>query len=86
MLCSFKQSIWCFIENCCNLGYRVTEFGEVVNKPDVYKFKNFADHCQSPPTSGYCDTVTDGGGWLVALRRTKGGNESFHRSWMDYEN
>ena len=72
------------IENCCDLGFRQTEFSEIVNKPKVYKFKNFCENCRSTPTSGYCDTLTDGGGWLVVQRRTNG-SENFHRNWNDYE-
>ena len=72
------------IENCCDLGFRQTEFSEVVNKPKVYKFKNFCKNCRSTPTSGYCDTLTDGGGWLVVQRRTNG-SENFHRNWNDYK-
>ena len=45
------------IENCCDLGFRQTEFSEIVNKPQVYKFNKI---CRSTPTSGYCDTLTDG--------------------------
>ena len=72
------------IENCCDLGFRQTEFSEIVNKPKVYKFKNFCKNCRSTPTSGYCDTLTDGGGWLVVQRRTNG-LENFHKNWTDYE-
>ena len=72
------------IENCCDLGFRLTEFSETVNKPKVYKFKNFCKNCRSPLTSGYCDTLTNGGGWLVVQRRTNG-LENFHRNWNDYE-
>ena len=73
------------IENCCDLGFRQTEFSEIINKPKVYKFKNLCKNCRSTPTSGYCDTVTDGGGWLVVQRRTSNGSISFHRNWNDYE-
>ena len=72
------------IENCCDLGFRQTEFSEIVNKPKVYKFKIFCKNCRSTPTSGYCDTLTLGGGWLVVQRRTND-SENFHRNWTDYE-
>ena len=73
------------INNCCDLGYRQTQFSDIVNKPKVYKFKNFCNNCRSPLTNGYCDTLTDGGGWLVVQRRRKQGSENFHRNWNDYE-
>ena len=60
------------IENCCDLGFRQTGFSEIINKPKVYKFKIFCKNCRSTPTSGYYDTLTDGGGWLVVQRRTNG--------------
>lgn len=73
------------VDNCCDLGFRPSMFSDgAVNKPNVYKLKNFCDSCRSLPTSGYCDTLTDGGGWLVIQRR-KNGTESFHKSWNDYE-
>ena len=50
------------IENCCDLGCRQTNFSEIINKPKVYKFKNFCNNCRSTPTTGYCDTITNGGG------------------------
>ena len=73
------------IENCCDLGFRQTEFSEIINKPKVYKFKSFCKSCHSTPTSGYCDTITDGGGWLVVQRRMSNGSENFHRPWNNYE-
>ena len=73
------------IENCCSLGFRELTFSETVNKPEVYKLKNFCDkNCNAIVISGYCDTLTDGGGWLVVQRR-KNGSENFHRNWKDYE-
>ena len=73
------------IENCCSLGFRELTFSENVNKPKVYKLKNFCDkNCSAIIINGYCDTTTDGGGWLVVQRRTNG-SENFHRNWNDYE-
>jgi len=73
------------IENCCDLGYRQHIFSEIVNKPKVYKFKNFCNNHWSSPIRGYCDTLTDGGGWLVVQRRIVNDAENFHRDWSDYE-
>ena len=73
------------IDNCCDLGFRQTEFSEIVNKPKVYKFKSLCKNCRSTPTRGYCDTITNGGGWLVVQRRMSNGSVSFHRNWNEYE-
>ena len=73
------------IENCCDLGYRQTKFSIIINKPKVYKIKSFCKNCRSSPTHVYCDTVTDGGGWMVVQRRMSPGFESYHRNWNDYE-
>ena len=73
------------IDNCCSLGFRELTFSETVIKPKVYKLKNFCDkNCSAIVINGYCDTVTDGGGWLVVQRRTNGA-ENFHKNWNDYE-
>ena len=72
------------IENCCDLGFRQIKFSEIANKPKVYRLKHFCGNCRSSLTSGYCDTVTDGGGWLVVQRRTNG-SENIYRNWNDYE-
>ena len=77
------------IENCCDLmkseEFTFSEFTVPVNKPKVYKLKNFCDkNCTTVIINGYRDTLTDGGGWLVVQRRTNG-SENFHRNWTDYE-
>ena len=76
------------VENCCDLK-KTPEFafGEItaVRKSKVYKLKNFCNkNCSTVIINGYCDTVTDGGGWLVVQRRTND-PENFHRNWNDYE-
>ena len=79
------------IDNCCDLKklaqLAFSEIPASVNKPKVYKLKNFCDNCKNCTTviiNGYCNTLTDGGGWLVVQRRTNG-SENFHRNWDDYE-
>ena len=73
------------IENCCDLGYRELTFSGVVNNHNIYHFKNFCNkNCTAYTTYGYCDTTTDGGGWLV-IQRMNSGAENFHRVWNDYE-
>ena len=72
------------IENCCDLGFRPFSFSKIVNKPKVYKFKNFCGDCRASPTKGFCDTITDKGGWLVVQRR-QDGSVDFNKGWVDYE-
>jgi len=78
------------IENCCDLvktAHAQFAFGEsTANKPKVYKLKNVCTKdCTTLTINGYCDTLNDGGGWLVVQRRISTGSESFHRNWVDYE-
>ena len=72
------------IENCCDLGFRPFSFSEIVNKPKVYKFKNFCGDCRTSATKGFCDMITDKGGRLVVQRRQDGSVE-FNKGWVDYE-
>ena len=72
------------IENCCDLGFKQSIFGQIINKPKIYKFNMFCNNCRSLMVTGYCDTLTNGGGWLVVQRR-QDGSVDFNRGWVDYE-
>jgi len=73
------------INNCCDLGFRPTVFSEeVAYSPGQYKMKNFCFNDLSTLTQVYCDTITDGGGWLLIQRRIDG-SVDFNRGWVDYE-
>ena len=70
------------IKNCCNVATKHFYFS-VDRKPStVY---SIVDLCgQGTTVEGYCDTITDGGGWLVVQRR-KDGSVDFNRLWWEYE-
>ena len=70
------------IKNCCNVAVGDHYFSINKNSSGVY---TIIDLCgQGTTVQGYCDTVTDGGGWLVVQRR-KDGSEDFNRFWWEYE-
>ena len=70
------------IKNCCDVAVKHHYFSINKNSSGVY---NIIDFCQQGTTvQGYCDTLTDGGGWLVIQRR-KDGSENFHRLWWEYQ-
>ena len=71
------------IKKCCNVAIGEDHYFSINRKSlGVY---NIIDFCQQGTTvQGYCDTLTDGGGWLVIQRR-KDGSEDFHRFWWEYE-
>ena len=52
-------------------------------KSRVYNITNFCGDCEAV-AEGYCNAVTDGGGWLVVQRR-QNGSVDFNRSWVEYE-
>ena len=70
------------IKNCCNVAVKDYYFSVNKSSSGVY---TIIDLCgQGTTVQGYCDTVTDGGGWLVIQRR-KDGSEDFNRFWWEYE-
>ena len=55
------------IKNYCDVAVKHYYFSINKNSSGVY---NIIDFCQQGTTvQGYCDTLTDGGGWLVVLHR-----------------
>ena len=72
------------IESCCDLGFRPSKFSETTKKSKQYRMKNFCGNSRSTITKVYCDTLTNGGGWLVVQRRIDG-SEIFDRLWTEYE-
>ena len=70
------------IKNCCNVATKHFYFS-IDRKPStVYTIVDFCG--QGTTVQGYCDTITDGGGWLVIQRR-QDGSVDFNRFWWEYE-
>ena len=71
-------------ESCCEVTSNAFKFSTATSlKSHVYNITNFCGDCEVV-AEGYCDAVTDGGGWLVVQRR-QDGSVDFDRTWTDYE-
>ena len=70
------------IKNCCNVATKYYYFSTDRKPSTVY---NIIDLCgQGTTVQGYCDTITDGGGWLVIQRKQRR-HDNFNRFWWEYE-
>ena len=69
--------------SCCEVKSNDFKFSTTPMKSRVYNITNFCGDCQAV-AEGYCDAVTDGGGWLVVQRR-QDGSVDFNRGWVEYE-
>ena len=68
--------------SCCEVKSNAFKFSTSL-KSRVYNITNFCADCELT-AKGYCDAVTDGGGWLVVQRR-QDGSVDFNRGWVEYE-
>ena len=68
--------------SCCEVKSNQFKFSTSL-KSRVYDIINFCGDCEVS-AEGYCDSATDGGGWLVIQRR-QDGSVDFDRGWVDYE-
>ena len=68
--------------SCCKVKSNNFKFS-TSTKSRVYNITNFCGDCEAV-AEGYCDAVTDGGGWLVVQRR-QNGSIDFNRGWVEYE-
>ena len=68
--------------SCCEVKSNAFKFSTSL-RSRVYNITNFCGDCEAI-AEGYCDVVTDGGGWLVVQRR-QDGSVDFNRGWKDYE-
>ena len=69
-------------ESCCEVKSDVFKFS-TSSKSRVYNITNFCGDCEAV-AEGYCDAVSDGGGWLIVQRR-QDGSVDFNRTWLEYE-
>ena len=68
--------------SCCEVKSNTFKFSTTL-KSRVYNITNFCGDCELS-AEGYCDAVTNGGGWLVVQRR-QDGSVDFNRGWVEYE-
>ena len=69
--------------SCCDVKSNHFKFSTSPLKSHVYNVTNFCGDCEAA-AEGYCDAVSDGGGWLVVQRR-QDGSVDFNRGWVEYE-
>ena len=72
------------IDNCCDLN----DIPHSKAPSGVYQMKSCTAPCKSftiVTTTGYCDMITDGGGWIVIQKNKKDSLVNFNKNWTDYE-
>ena len=74
------------IDNCCDL----TGFPYIKIPSGIYQMKSCAVPCEissfkTVSIAGYCDMITDHGGWVAIQRNRKNSLVNFNKNWTDYE-
>ena len=80
------QPVAITFDNCCDL----TGFPHNKTPSGIYQMKSCTVPCASSSfktvtIAGYCDMITDDGGWIVIQRNKKDSLVNFNKNWTDYE-
>ena len=67
----------------CEVKNNEFNFSTTALKSRVYNITNFCRDYEAV-AEGYCDALTDGGGWMM-VQRIQDDSVDFNRGWVEYE-